>query len=189
MILNTPLPISLFSLLPSIDRSLSNGFTMTIFLGGKMSSGDPLLYPNSLPSSRPQICSYVGRIWDSFLHASPQSCKSLVSGRTLEHLSLPSWGPFPPNRNDPSAPTTLAPFPPNLPSTRNHSLSSCFCSTAHDSLQHLSRCSPSHLLGLLGLRIQRMSTEPGKEFNNPCNYPYLTVASPSCHDVTPLRAW
>lgn len=44
-------------------------------------------------------------------------------------------------------------------------------------------------LGLLGVRIQRMSTEAGKEFNNPANYPYLTVCSPSCHDVTPLRAW
>ncbi|KAG2427622.1 hypothetical protein HXX76_012273 [Chlamydomonas incerta] len=44
-------------------------------------------------------------------------------------------------------------------------------------------------LGLLGLRIQRMATERDKEFNNPAAYPYLTVASPSCHDVTPLRAW
>lgn len=44
-------------------------------------------------------------------------------------------------------------------------------------------------LGLVGLRIQRMSTEADKEFNNPAAYPYLAVASPSCHDVTPLRAW
>ncbi|GIL90228.1 hypothetical protein Vretifemale_17909, partial [Volvox reticuliferus] len=44
-------------------------------------------------------------------------------------------------------------------------------------------------LGLIGLRIQRMATEPGSEFNNPAAYTYLTVASPSCHDVTPLRAW
>ncbi|GFR48695.1 hypothetical protein Agub_g10651, partial [Astrephomene gubernaculifera] len=44
-------------------------------------------------------------------------------------------------------------------------------------------------LGLLGLRIQRMASEPGQEFNTPASYPYLTVASPSCHDVTPLRAW
>jgi hypothetical protein len=34
-----------------------------------------------------------------------------------------------------------------------------------------------------------MATEPGREFDQPANYPYLTVASPSCHDVTPLRAW
>lgn len=44
-------------------------------------------------------------------------------------------------------------------------------------------------LGLIGLRIQRMATEPDSDFNNPSAYPYLTVASPSCHDVTPLRAW
>jgi 4-alpha-glucanotransferase len=46
-----------------------------------------------------------------------------------------------------------------------------------------------HELGLIGLRIQRMASEPGAEFNNPANYPYLSVASPSCHDVTPVRAW
>ena len=44
-------------------------------------------------------------------------------------------------------------------------------------------------LGLVGLRIQRMAVESGQEFNNPANYPYLTVASPSCHDVEPIRAW
>jgi hypothetical protein len=44
-------------------------------------------------------------------------------------------------------------------------------------------------LGLVGLRIQRMPTQSGAEFNNPAAYPYLSVASPSCHDVTPLRAW
>jgi 4-alpha-glucanotransferase len=44
-------------------------------------------------------------------------------------------------------------------------------------------------LGLIGLRIQRMPSEQGLEFNNPATYPYLSVASPSCHDVSPLRAW
>lgn len=44
-------------------------------------------------------------------------------------------------------------------------------------------------LGLIGLRIQRMPCTMGVEFNNPATYPYLSVASPSCHDVTPLRAW
>ncbi|KAJ9519153.1 hypothetical protein QJQ45_007717 [Haematococcus lacustris] len=43
-------------------------------------------------------------------------------------------------------------------------------------------------LGLVGLRIQRMSTEPGREFNTPSAYPYLVVASPSCHDVLTTRA-
>eukprot|EP00897_Mesotaenium_endlicherianum_P007076 jgi/Mesen1/6397/ME000329S05559 len=44
-------------------------------------------------------------------------------------------------------------------------------------------------LGLLGLRIQRMPTGPGKEFNNPADYEYLTVCAPSCHDTSTLRAW
>jgi 4-alpha-glucanotransferase len=44
-------------------------------------------------------------------------------------------------------------------------------------------------LGLLGLRIQRMPSEAGREFADPAGYPYLAVASPSCHDVAPLRAW
>jgi 4-alpha-glucanotransferase len=34
-----------------------------------------------------------------------------------------------------------------------------------------------------------MATESGREFNNPLNYPYMVAASPSCHDVLPLRAW
>ncbi|KAK9799848.1 hypothetical protein WJX73_009580 [Symbiochloris irregularis] len=44
-------------------------------------------------------------------------------------------------------------------------------------------------LGLTGLRIQRMSAEPGREFGEPASYPYLTVASPSCHDTSTTRAW
>jgi hypothetical protein len=42
-------------------------------------------------------------------------------------------------------------------------------------------------LGLLGLRIQRMPAQDGVEFNSPAAYPYDLVASPSCHDVTPVR--
>uniref|UniRef100_A0A7S3QVA9 4-alpha-glucanotransferase n=2 Tax=Dunaliella tertiolecta TaxID=3047 RepID=A0A7S3QVA9_DUNTE len=44
-------------------------------------------------------------------------------------------------------------------------------------------------LGLVGLRIQRMPMDGNVEFNDPLNYHYLTVASPSCHDVQPMRAW
>ena len=40
-----------------------------------------------------------------------------------------------------------------------------------------------------GLRIQRMPGEPGQEFGDPSTYPYLTVASPSCHDTSTTRAW
>lgn len=41
---------------------------------------------------------------------------------------------------------------------------------------------------LPGLRIQRMSAGD-EEFGDPSNYPYLTVASPSCHDTSTTRAW
>jgi len=46
-----------------------------------------------------------------------------------------------------------------------------------------------HDLGLFGLRIQRMSAEKGDEFGDPAQYPYMTVASPSCHDVSTVRGW
>ena len=46
-----------------------------------------------------------------------------------------------------------------------------------------------HLLGSAGLRIQRMPSEPDTEFGNPANYPYMCVASPSCHDTSTTRAW
>jgi 4-alpha-glucanotransferase len=44
-------------------------------------------------------------------------------------------------------------------------------------------------LGIVGLRIQRMPSECGVEFGDPGNYPYMTVASPSSHDTSTLRAW
>uniref|UniRef100_A0A5B7B0S7 4-alpha-glucanotransferase n=1 Tax=Davidia involucrata TaxID=16924 RepID=A0A5B7B0S7_DAVIN len=44
-------------------------------------------------------------------------------------------------------------------------------------------------LGLIGLRIQRMSSEPGLEFGIPSKYSYMTVCAPSCHDCSTLRAW
>jgi len=40
-----------------------------------------------------------------------------------------------------------------------------------------------------GLRIQRMPSEAGQEFGDPAAYPYMTVASPSCHDTSTTRAW
>ncbi len=40
-----------------------------------------------------------------------------------------------------------------------------------------------------GLRIQRMPSEPDAEFGDPANYPYMCVASPSCHDTSTTRAW
>nr|GMD48064.1 4-alpha-glucanotransferase DPE2 [Ipomoea batatas] len=44
-------------------------------------------------------------------------------------------------------------------------------------------------LGLIGLRIQRMPSDPGVEFGIPSTYPYMTVCAPSCHDCSTLRAW
>ncbi|VFQ91109.1 unnamed protein product [Cuscuta campestris] len=44
-------------------------------------------------------------------------------------------------------------------------------------------------LGLIGLRIQRMPSEPGREFGIPSEYSYMTVCAPSCHDCSTLRAW
>ena len=44
-------------------------------------------------------------------------------------------------------------------------------------------------LGIIGLRIQRMPSELGVEFDNVATYPYMTVASPSSHDTSTLRGW
>ncbi|OEL17021.1 4-alpha-glucanotransferase DPE2 [Dichanthelium oligosanthes] len=44
-------------------------------------------------------------------------------------------------------------------------------------------------LGLIGLRIQRMPSEPNMEFGIPSQYSYMTVCAPSCHDCSTLRAW
>lgn len=44
-------------------------------------------------------------------------------------------------------------------------------------------------LGLIGLRIQRMPSEPGLEFGIPSQYNYMTVCAPSCHDCSTMRAW
>lgn len=44
-------------------------------------------------------------------------------------------------------------------------------------------------LGLIGLRIQRMPSEPDLEFGIPSQYSYMTVCAPSCHDCSTMRAW
>ncbi|MFH1079493.1 MAG: 4-alpha-glucanotransferase [Pseudomonadota bacterium] len=44
-------------------------------------------------------------------------------------------------------------------------------------------------LGLLCLRIQRMPAEPRTIFAVPASYPYLSVASPSSHDMSTIRGW
>ncbi len=44
-------------------------------------------------------------------------------------------------------------------------------------------------LCLLGLRIQRMPKETGREFGCPWEYQYLTVCTTSSHDMSTLRGW
>jgi 4-alpha-glucanotransferase len=44
-------------------------------------------------------------------------------------------------------------------------------------------------MGMLSLEIQRMSKNPSTEFLQPGDIPYLSVTSPSTHDMAPLRAW
>lgn len=44
-------------------------------------------------------------------------------------------------------------------------------------------------LGILSLEIQRMSKNPATEFLQAGDIPYLSVCSPSTHDMPPLRLW
>ncbi len=44
-------------------------------------------------------------------------------------------------------------------------------------------------LGFLSLEIQRMSKNPKTEFLHAKDIPYLSVASPSTHDMSTIRAW
>jgi 4-alpha-glucanotransferase len=46
-----------------------------------------------------------------------------------------------------------------------------------------------HELGILRLYIQRMPKETDSEFGHPAYAPYLSVASPSCHDMSTVRGW
>lgn len=44
-------------------------------------------------------------------------------------------------------------------------------------------------LQILSLEIERMPKEFGAEFGEPGRYPYLSVCSPSTHDMAPMRLW
>jgi len=44
-------------------------------------------------------------------------------------------------------------------------------------------------LGILSLEIQRMPKEPNKEFFHPKDAPYLSVVTPSTHDMSTVRGW
>ncbi len=44
-------------------------------------------------------------------------------------------------------------------------------------------------LGILSLEIQRMPKNPGKDFFIPEEAPYMSVITPSTHDMSTIRAW
>lgn len=44
-------------------------------------------------------------------------------------------------------------------------------------------------LEILCLKIQRMPSEPHLEFGLTDLYPYMSVATPSCHDMSTIRGW
>jgi 4-alpha-glucanotransferase len=44
-------------------------------------------------------------------------------------------------------------------------------------------------LGLLSLEIQRMPKDLGKQFSRPQDAPYLSVVTPSTHDMSTIRGW
>ncbi|WP_231402021.1 4-alpha-glucanotransferase [Panacibacter microcysteis] len=44
-------------------------------------------------------------------------------------------------------------------------------------------------LGLLSLEIQRMPKDPNKQFFHPADAPYLSVVTPSSHDISTIRGW
>jgi 4-alpha-glucanotransferase len=44
-------------------------------------------------------------------------------------------------------------------------------------------------LGILSLEIQRMPKDPKRRFSHPQDAPYLSVVTPSTHDMSTLRAW
>lgn len=44
-------------------------------------------------------------------------------------------------------------------------------------------------VGILSLAIQRMPSDSQKEFWHPSDTPYMSVCSPSCHDMSTIRGW
>ncbi len=44
-------------------------------------------------------------------------------------------------------------------------------------------------LGILSLEIQRMPKDPDKEFFHPNDAPYMSVITPSTHDMSTIRGW
>jgi 4-alpha-glucanotransferase len=53
------------------------------------------------------------------------------------------------------------------------------------------RCVPDVMrkLGILSMEIQRMPKNPAREFSHPSEAPYLSVVTPSTHDMSTIRGW
>ena len=53
------------------------------------------------------------------------------------------------------------------------------------------RCVPEVMkrLAILSLEVQRMPKDMGKAFSDPADAPYLSVVTPSTHDMSVIRAW
>ncbi|MDP4218480.1 MAG: 4-alpha-glucanotransferase [Bacteroidota bacterium] len=53
------------------------------------------------------------------------------------------------------------------------------------------RCVPNTMkqLGILSLEIQRMPKNSSREFSPPSDAPYLSVVTPSTHDMSTIRGW
>jgi 4-alpha-glucanotransferase len=53
------------------------------------------------------------------------------------------------------------------------------------------RCVPNVMrqMGVLSLEIQRMPKNPSREFFHPSEAPYLSVVTPSTHDMSTIRGW
>ncbi len=53
------------------------------------------------------------------------------------------------------------------------------------------RCVPDVMsrLGILSMEIQRMPKNPAREFFHPSEAPYLSVVTPSTHDMSTIRGW
>jgi 4-alpha-glucanotransferase len=53
------------------------------------------------------------------------------------------------------------------------------------------RCVPDVMrrLGILSMEIQRMPKNPNREFFHPAEAPYLSVVTPSTHDMSTIRGW
>lgn len=69
-----------------------------------------------------------------------------------------------------------------------HSTSMLICG---EDLGMVPHCVPEVMqqLGILSLEIQRMPKDTGIEFFHPKNAPYLSVVTPSTHDMSTIRGW